>query len=69
MNNRVPPLTRLAIVISHPIQYYAPWFVFLTSNLHAHIRVFYLSDVGGDIKDGHWVWTGSLLGYRSPFGI
>jgi len=37
---------RLAIVVSHPIQYYAPWFSYLTSNTSIHIKVFYLWDYG-----------------------
>lgn len=37
---------RLAIVISHPIQYYSPWFRFLASNGFANLRVFYLWDGG-----------------------
>jgi glycosyltransferase involved in cell wall biosynthesis len=37
---------RLAIVVSHPIQYYAPWFVYLHNHLGWTLRVFYLWDFG-----------------------
>ena len=37
---------RLAIVVSHPIQYYAPWFAYLAENLPGPIRIFYLWDFG-----------------------
>lgn len=33
---------RLAIVCSHPVQYYAPWFRHLSLHLRAELRVFYL---------------------------
>jgi glycosyltransferase involved in cell wall biosynthesis len=36
----------LAIVVSHPIQYYAPWFAYLTAHGGARIKVFYLWDLG-----------------------
>lgn len=37
---------RLAIVISHPIQYYAPWFAYLAGSGELEVRVFYLWDFG-----------------------
>lgn len=37
---------RLAIIISHPIQYYSPWFHFLAANGFPSLRVFYLWDGG-----------------------
>jgi glycosyltransferase involved in cell wall biosynthesis len=37
---------RLAIVLSHPIQYYSPWFRWLRQNTSLSFRVFYLSDFG-----------------------
>ena len=37
---------RLAVVISHPIQYYSPWFRFLAANGFDGLRVFYLWDGG-----------------------
>ncbi len=39
-----PPRARLAVVCSHPVQYYAPWFRDLAQNLRAELRVFYLWD-------------------------
>ncbi len=40
----MPP--RLAIVVSHPIQYYAPWFRYLAREDWLTLRVFYLSNHG-----------------------
>lgn len=40
-----PPLD-LAIVVSHPIQYYSPWFRWLRANTALRFKVFYLSDFG-----------------------
>jgi glycosyltransferase involved in cell wall biosynthesis len=37
---------RLAIVLSHPVQYYSPWFRFLATNGFDGLRVFYLWDGG-----------------------
>lgn len=37
---------RLAVVTSHPIQYYAPWFVELASRPEIELKVFYLWDFG-----------------------
>jgi glycosyltransferase involved in cell wall biosynthesis len=39
-------MTRLAIVTTHPIQYYAPWFRFLAEHTELDLRVFYLWDFG-----------------------
>lgn len=39
-------MLRLAIISSHPIQYYAPWFRFLMGNANLEIKVFYLWDFG-----------------------
>lgn len=39
-------LQKLAIITSHPIQYYAPWFHHLASDEQFQIRVFYLWDFG-----------------------
>jgi glycosyltransferase involved in cell wall biosynthesis len=38
--------TRLAIVLSHPTQYYSPWFRWMRVNTALNFRVFYLSDFG-----------------------
>ncbi len=37
---------RLAIVLSHPTQYYSPWFRWLRANTTLTFRVFYLDDTG-----------------------
>ncbi|MCC6415183.1 MAG: glycosyltransferase family 4 protein, partial [Opitutaceae bacterium] len=37
---------RLAVVVSHPIQYYAPWFRRIANEASLTLRVFYLSDHG-----------------------
>ncbi|MEB3360114.1 MAG: glycosyltransferase family 4 protein [Synechococcales bacterium] len=37
---------RLAIITSHPIQYYAPWFRYLATATDLTVRVFYLWDFG-----------------------
>ncbi len=37
---------RLAIVISHPTQYYSPWFTWLATHTPVELRVFYLWDFG-----------------------
>lgn len=39
-------MNKLAIILSHPIQYYAPWFRYLASDPSLTIRVFYLWDFG-----------------------
>ena len=39
-------MSRLAVVISHPIQYYAPWFRELTQESGLYLKVFYLWDFG-----------------------
>lgn len=37
---------KLAIISSHPIQYYAPWFRYLASQTDIQLKVFYLWDFG-----------------------
>lgn len=37
---------RLAIVTTHPIQYYAPWFRWMSENSEIDLKVFYLWDFG-----------------------
>ena len=39
-------MTRLAIVTTHPVQYYAPWFRHLAGTAGLDVRVFYLWDFG-----------------------
>jgi len=64
---------RLAVIASHPIQYYAPWFRFLARETPLEIRVFYLWDFGvetrKDPKFGRKIaWDIPLLdGYDSEF--
>lgn len=45
---KAPPeaATRLAVVLSHPTQYYSPWFRWLRSRTALELRVFYLWDFG-----------------------
>lgn len=64
---------RLAIVISHPIQYFSPWFRWMRTNTDLTFRVFYLSDFGvreaRDEKfERSFAWDVDLLsGYDSEF--
>jgi len=64
---------RLAIVSSHPIQYHAPWFRFLTENGLPDLRVFYLWNSGVTPHRDHGfgidvVWDVPLLdGYDHEF--
>ncbi|MEO6876122.1 MAG: glycosyltransferase family 4 protein [Opitutaceae bacterium] len=37
---------RLAVVLSHPTQYYSPWFRWLRTHTVLEFRVFYLSEIG-----------------------
>ncbi|BAZ01866.1 group 1 glycosyl transferase [Tolypothrix tenuis PCC 7101] len=39
-------MQKLAIIASHPIQYYAPWFQYLSSTTTLAVKVFYLWDSG-----------------------
>jgi len=39
-------MNKLAIISSHPIQYYAPWFRYLVNQIEFEICVFYLWDFG-----------------------
>lgn len=64
---------RLAVVVSHPIQYYAPWFRHLATLPRLALRVFYLSDHGTvarrDSQFGaDFAWDTDLLsGYEHAF--
>ncbi len=68
-----PPARRLAVVVSHPIQYYAPWFRRLAAEPSLDLRVFYLSDHGTkaarDAQFGAaFAWDTDLLsGYAHEF--
>jgi glycosyltransferase involved in cell wall biosynthesis len=39
-------LSKLAIITSHPIQYYAPWFSYINQNTNLNLKVFYLWNFG-----------------------
>ncbi len=39
-------MKNLAIITSHPIQYYAPWFKHLAAQIQINLKVFYLWDFG-----------------------
>lgn len=64
---------RLAVVLSHPTQYYSPWFQWIRLNTALEFRVFYLWNFGvtaqRDPKFGTVVrWDVGLLdGYESEF--
>lgn len=67
------PAARLAIVLSHPTQYYSPWFRWLATHTSLTLRVFYLWEFG--VKVTHdprfatsFQWDVDLLsGYESEF--
>lgn len=67
------PSPRLAVVVSHPIQYYSPWFRWLRANAPLEFRVFYLWKFGiettRDPRFGaSFKWDVDLLeGYDSEF--
>ena len=46
MTNSLKTGGRLAVVLSHPTQYYSPWFRWLRSRTSLEFRVFYLWDFG-----------------------
>ena len=64
-------MIRLAVVVSHPIQYYAPWFSYLESVRDLRLQVFYLWDFGIEYKHDlgfgqNLLWDVPLLdGYAS----
>lgn len=66
-------MNRLAIVLSHPTQYYSPWFRWLAKHTEFDLKVFYLWDSGVtaklDRKFGRTIsWDVDLLsGYESEF--
>ena len=67
------PSPRLAIVVSHPTQYYSPWFRWMAQNGGLSLRVFYLWDAGVtpklDPRFGRtFAWDVDLLfGYEHEF--
>ena len=66
-------MRRLAIVLSHPVQYYSPWFRWLRANTALEFRVFYLWEAGVTAQpDPEFLttfkWDVDLLsGYDSEF--
>ena len=42
----LPTAPRLAVVLSHPIQYYSPWFRWMRQHSDLNFKVWYLSDFG-----------------------
>ena len=65
--------TRLAIILSHPVQYYSPWFRWLRANTALCFKVFYLWEFGvRETRDPRFAaafkWDVDLLsGYESEF--
>lgn len=60
-------MRRLAIVLSHPVQYYSPWFRWLRANTPLEFRVFYLWEFGVTAQrdkefDTVFQWDVDLLG-------
>src|SRR3954469_10497972 len=64
---------RLAIVLSHPVQYYSPWFRWLKAHTSLCFKVFYLWEFGvTEKRDPRFAaafkWDVDLLsGYESEF--
>jgi glycosyltransferase involved in cell wall biosynthesis len=69
----MPSAPRLAIVVSHPTQYYSPWFRWLATRAGVNLRVFYLWDYGvSPTRDPRFQttvqWDVDLIsGYESEF--
>jgi glycosyltransferase involved in cell wall biosynthesis len=66
-------MIRLAIVLSHPVQYYSPWFRWLRAHTALTFRVFYLWEFGVSVQRDPqfgtaFQWDVDLLsGYDSEF--
>lgn len=66
-------MPRLAIVLSHPVQYYSPWFRWLQAHAAVEIKVFYLWQFGVTAQrdpqfEATFSWDVDLLGgYDSEF--
>jgi len=64
---------RLAVVLSHPTQYYSPWFRWLQTHAAVELRVFYLWEFGVSARRDPqfktvFAWDVDLLsGYESEF--
>lgn len=73
MKNRKGAPLRLAVVLSHPTQYYSPWFQSLRAHTDVEFRVFYLWDFGIVKQEDPFFgvevkWDVDLLsGYESEF--
>jgi len=67
------PIPRLAVVLSHPTQYYSPWFRWLRTHTALDFRVFYLWEFGVSRQldpqfQTAFQWDVDLLsGYESEF--
>jgi glycosyltransferase involved in cell wall biosynthesis len=67
------PIARLAVVLSHPTQYYSPWFRWLAAHAGLTLRVFYLWEFGVTATydprfAATFKWDVDLLsGYESEF--
>jgi len=67
------PSRRLAILLSHPVQYYSPWFRWLKANTSLDFKVFYLWEAGvcetrDEQFDATFKWDVDLLsGYDHEF--
>jgi len=68
-----PATVRLAIILSHPVQYYSPWFRWLRANTTLEFKVFYLWEFGVTVQRDPqfgvaFQWDTDLLaGYDSEF--
>ncbi len=68
-----PAPPRLAIVLSHPVQYYSPWFRWMAARSSINLRVFYLWNAGVErTRDPQFgktfAWDVDLLsGYEHEF--
>ncbi len=66
-------MSKLAIVLSHPTQYYSPWFAWMAAHAAVELRVFYLWDFGVTQRHDHqfgktFAWDRDLLsGYAHEF--
>ena len=67
------PAVRLAVVLSHPTQYYSPWFRWLQGQTELRLRVFYLWEFGVTVQrdpsfQTAFKWDTDLLsGYEHEF--
>ena len=66
-------MRRLAIILSHPVQYYSPWFRWLRAHAAIEFKVFYLWQFGVTTQrdpqfETAFQWDVDLLaGYDSEF--